>query len=86
VHCYEHYTTAQTDVQLRVILVAGVRRDRREGGAPLVAGVKAVLPSSSAASEEAASTAAWKVSSAAEEEEKAFEDTLTDEQLREVVP
>jgi hypothetical protein len=26
------------------------------------------------------------VSSAAEEEEKAFEDTLTDEQLREVVP
>jgi hypothetical protein len=56
---------------------AGGRRGRREGG----------VPSSSAAPEEAAAAAGGEASRAAEEEEEeAFEDALTDEQLREVVP
>ncbi|CAD6343770.1 unnamed protein product [Miscanthus lutarioriparius] len=55
-----------------------------EEQAAAAAGGEAVRPSSSAAPEEAAAAAAsGEASRAAEEEEEAFEDALTDEQLRE---
>ena len=62
-----------------------------EEKAAAAAGGEAARPSSSAAPEEAPTAAAaaavgGEASRAAGEEEEAFEDALTDEQLREVVP
>ena len=57
-----------------------------EEKAAAAAGGEAARPSSSAAPEEEEAAAGGKASRAPEEEEDAFEDALTDEQLREVVP